>query len=170
MEGLGTAEGSSSENSDDDNEEAPSTSGMSVHVSQNGCDGVNMAAGIPSSSQQARVLSTDCRSPEKLQSPLTDSGISISEDLRAELGETPSQEYKERKRSVETENTREKKEAEGKEPLEKEAAGVGQNTEQETKEMTDGERAAKGAPGEDRQNIAIAKLEASQSGNMVSKF
>ena len=76
----------------------------------------------------------------------------------------------ERKRAIETENTQEKKEAEGKEPLEKEAAGVGQNTEQETKEMADGERAAKGAPGEDRQNIAVAKLEASQSGNMVSKF
>ncbi|KAG5202212.1 hypothetical protein R6Z07M_011437 [Ovis aries] len=166
MEGLGTAEGSSSENSDDDSEEAPSTSGTSFHVSQNGCDGVDRAAEIPSSSQQARVLSTDCRSPEEPQSPLTDSGNSISEDLCAELGETPAQEYMGRKRAVETENTQEKKEAEGKEPLEKEAAGVGQNTEQETKEMADGERAAKGAPGEDRQNIAVAKLEARQSGNM----
>lgn len=71
----------------------------------------------------------------------------------------------ERKRAVETENTREKKEAEGREPLEKEAAGGGQNTEQETKETTDGERAAKGAPGEDRENIAVARLAASQSGN-----
>ena len=111
MEGLGTSEGSSSENSDDDSEEAPGTSGMSFHVSQNGCDGVDTAAEIPSSSQQARVLNTDCRSPEKLQSPLTDSGNSISEDLCAELGETPTQEYMERKRAVETENTREKKEA-----------------------------------------------------------
>uniref|UniRef100_A0A8C6E462 Replication stress response regulator SDE2 n=1 Tax=Moschus moschiferus TaxID=68415 RepID=A0A8C6E462_MOSMO len=166
MEGLGTAEESSSENSDDDSEEEPSTSGMSFHVSQNGCDGVDMAAEIPSGSQQARVLSTDCRSPEKLQSPLTDSGNSISENLRAELGETPTQQYMEGKRAVETQNTQEKKEAEGKGSLEKEAAGAGQNTEQETKEMTDGTRAAKGVPGGDRQNAAVAKLEASQSGNM----
>ena len=108
MEGLGTAEGSSSENSDDDSEEAPSTSGTSFHVSQNGCGGVDRAAEIPSSSQQARVLSTDCRSPEEPQSPLTDSGNSISEDLCAELGETPTQEYMERKRAIETENTQEK--------------------------------------------------------------
>ncbi|MBW04858.1 Protein SDE2, partial [Eschrichtius robustus] len=165
MEGLETAEGSGSESSDNDSAEAPSTSGMSFHVPQNGSDGVEMAAEFPSSSQQARVLSADSGSREKLQTPVTDSGNDISEDLSAELGEASTQEYMERKMAIETEKTQEKNEAESKEPLEKEAAGVGLNKEQETKEMTDGERAAKGAPGEDRENIPVAKLEESQSGN-----
>ncbi|XP_058921750.1 splicing regulator SDE2 isoform X1 [Kogia breviceps] len=165
MEGLETAEGSGSESSDDDSAEAPSTSGMSFHVPKNGSDGVEMAAEFPSSSQQARVLSADSRSREKLQTPVTDSGNGISEDLYAELGEASTQEYMERKMAIETEKTQEKNEAESKELLEKEAAGVGLNKEQETKEMTDGERAAKGAPGEDRENILVAKLEDSQSGN-----
>ncbi|XP_029082698.1 replication stress response regulator SDE2 isoform X2 [Monodon monoceros] len=165
MEGLETAEGSGSESSDDGSAEAPSTSGMSFHVPQNGSDVVEMAAEFPSSSQQARVLSADSRSREKLQTPVTDSGNGISEDLYAELGEASTQEYMERKMALETEKTQEKNEAESKEPLEKEAAGVGLNKEQETKEMTDGERGAKGAPGGDRENIPVAKLEESQSGN-----
>ncbi|XP_065744776.1 splicing regulator SDE2 [Phocoena phocoena] len=165
MEGLETAEGSGSASSDDDSAEAPSTSGMSFHVPQNGSDVVEMAAEFPSSSQQARVLSADSRSREELQTPVTDSGNGISEDLYAELGEASIQEYMERKMALETEKTQEKNEAESKEPLEKEAAGVGLNKEQKTKEMTDGERGAKGAPGGDRENIPVAKLEESQSGN-----
>ncbi|XP_057584906.1 splicing regulator SDE2 [Hippopotamus amphibius kiboko] len=165
MEGLEAAEGSSSESSDDDSAEAPSTSGMSFRVPQNGSDGVEMAAEFPNSSQWARVLNTDSRSQEKLQTPVTDFGNGISEDLCAELGEASTQEYMERKMAVETEKTQEKEESQSKEPLEKEAAGIGLNKEQETKEMANGEGAAHGAPGEERENIPVARLEEGQSGN-----
>lgn len=170
MEGLETVEGSGSESSDDDSEEAPSTSGMSFPVPKNGSDGVEVAVEFPSGSQRARVLSTDCRSPEKLQSPVADSGNGISEALCAQLGETSTEECVERKVAAETEKTQDKKEAESSGPVEKEAAGAGLNKEKETKEMTDGERVAKAAPGEDRENIPVAKLEESQSGRTVSNF
>nr|XP_010972154.1 replication stress response regulator SDE2 [Camelus bactrianus] len=165
MEGLEAAEGSSSESSDDDSQETPTTSGMSFHVSRNSRDGVEMAAEFPSSSQPARVLRTDTRSPEKLYIPVTDSGNNISEDLCAELGEASTKECMERKMAEETEKSQEKKESESKKPTEKESAGTGLSKEKETKEMTDGERAAKVAPGEDRKNIPVAKLEEGQSGN-----
>nr|KAF6400022.1 SDE2 telomere maintenance-like protein [Molossus molossus] len=165
MEGLETVEGSGSESSDDDSEEAPSTSGMSFPVPKNGSDGVEVAVEFPSSSQRARVLSTDCSSPGKLQSPVADSGNGISEDLCAQLAETAAEECVERKVAAETEKTQHKEEAESRGPIEKEAAGAGLNKEEETKEMTDGERVAKAAPGEDRENVPGAKLEESQSGS-----
>lgn len=165
MEGLETVEGSSSESSDSDSEEAPSTSGMSFHVPKHDSDGVEMAAEFPSSSQRAPGLRTDCSSPEKLQTPVTGSGNGISEDSCAELGEIPTQAYVERKMATEREKTQEEKEAERKEPTERKAAGTGLHEEKETKEMTDGEKAANVVPGEDRENIPDAKLEGSQSGN-----
>ncbi|ELW49558.1 hypothetical protein TREES_T100003334 [Tupaia chinensis] len=132
MEGLEAVEGSSSESTDDDSDEAPGTSGMSFHAPQIGSDGVEVAAEFP------------C----------------------AELGESSTQELLERKMVTEAEQTQEGKAADGQEPIEKEAAGDGLNEAKKTKEMTDGERAAKMAPG-DRENVPIAKLEEGQSGNTV---
>uniref|UniRef100_A0A8D1NQS2 Replication stress response regulator SDE2 n=1 Tax=Sus scrofa TaxID=9823 RepID=A0A8D1NQS2_PIG len=165
MDGLETAEGSSSESSDEDSEEAPGSSGVSFPVPPHGSDGVAMAAKLPSSSQQARVLvSTDPRSSEKLPTPVTDSGEGISEDLCAELGEASTEEeHVERKTAAEIENTQEQKETETEEPREKEAAGVGVNKEQETQGMADGEGAAVGASGGDGGDVPVARREESQA-------
>ncbi|XP_031992767.1 splicing regulator SDE2 isoform X1 [Hylobates moloch] len=163
MEGLETAEGSSSESSDDDSEEAPSTSGMGFHAPKIGSNGVEMAAKFPSGSKRARVVNTDPGSPEQLQIPVTDSGRHISEDSCAELGE--SKEHMESRMDTETEKTQEKK-AESKEPIEEEPTGAGLNKDKETKERTDWERVAEVAP-EERENVAIAKLQDSQPGNAV---
>ncbi|KAF5919286.1 splicing regulator SDE2 [Diceros bicornis minor] len=164
MEGLETAEGSSSESSDDDSA-APGTSGMSCPAPTNGSDGVEMAGGFPSSSQRARVLTTDSRSPGKPETRGTDSGNGISEDLCAELGETSTEECVERKMADEREKTREGKEAESREPIGKEAAGAGLSEERETKGRTDRESAAKPSPGGDRENSPVAELEESRSAN-----
>ncbi|XP_021782327.2 replication stress response regulator SDE2 isoform X4 [Papio anubis] len=163
MEGLETAEGSSSESSDDDNEETPSTSGMGFHAPKIGSDGVEMAAKFPSSSQRARVVNTDRGPPEQLQIPVTDSGRHISEDLCAGLGE--SKEHMESRIVTETEETQEKK-AETKELIEEEPTGAGLSKDKETKERTDGERVAEVAP-EERENVAVVKLQESQLGNTV---
>ncbi|XP_033052094.1 replication stress response regulator SDE2 isoform X2 [Trachypithecus francoisi] len=163
MEGLETAEGSSSESSDDDSEEAPSTSGLGFHAPKIGSDGVEMAAKFPSSSQRARVVNTDRGSLEQLHIPVTDSGRHISEDLCAGLGE--SKEHMESGMVTETEETQEKK-AESKEPIEEEPTGAGLNKDKETKERTDGERVAEVAP-EERENVAFVKLQESQLGDTV---
>uniref|UniRef100_A0A286ZWJ4 Replication stress response regulator SDE2 n=2 Tax=Sus scrofa TaxID=9823 RepID=A0A286ZWJ4_PIG len=140
MDGLETAEGSSSESSDEDSEEAPGSSGVSFPVPPHGSDGVAMAAKLPSSSQQG-----------------------ISEDLCAELGEASTEEeHVERKTAAEIENTQEQKETETEEPREKEAAGVGVNKEQETQGMADGEGAAVGASGGDGGDVPVARREESQ--------
>uniref|UniRef100_A0A4X1TA61 Replication stress response regulator SDE2 n=2 Tax=Sus scrofa TaxID=9823 RepID=A0A4X1TA61_PIG len=150
MDGLETAEGSSSESSDEDSEEAPGSSGVSFPVPPHGSDGVAMAAKLPSSSQQARVLvSTDPRSSEKLPTPL---GEASTEE-----------EHVERKTAAEIENTQEQKETETEEPREKEAAGVGVNKEQETQGMADGEGAAVGASGGDGGDVPVARREESQA-------
>uniref|UniRef100_A0A8C5UQW2 Replication stress response regulator SDE2 n=1 Tax=Microcebus murinus TaxID=30608 RepID=A0A8C5UQW2_MICMU len=168
MEGLGTAEESSSESSEDDGEEAPSTSEMSFHTSKIGSDGIKKSGEFPSSSQRVGVVSTEFRSPEKLQMPVTDSGKDISEDLCAGLGETSTNEHTENKMIVlETEETWERKKAESQEPIEKEAGEAGLNRDKETKEMTDGKRAANVVPGEEKEKVPIAKLEGSQPGNTV---
>ncbi|XP_008065303.1 protein SDE2 homolog [Carlito syrichta] len=167
MEGLETAEGSSSESSDSDGEEAPGTSGMSFHAPKYGNDGVKMASEFPSNSQRLRVVSMDFRSPEKLQIPVTNSGKSISEDSCAELGETSTQEHIESKMVVQTEETQERKKAESKEPIEREVSEAELIKDLETREMTDGEGTAKVSSGEGRENGSIAKLEESQSGSTV---
>lgn len=87
-------QGPGSDSSEDDKEEGPSTSAMSFPVQKNGME---MAVKFPSSSQRATALSTYSDSPENLQSPVTDSGNGISEDLCAQLGETSIQEWVERK-------------------------------------------------------------------------
>ncbi|XP_045393101.1 replication stress response regulator SDE2 [Lemur catta] len=167
MEGLGTAEGSSSESSDDDGEEAPSTSEMSFHAPRSGSYGVNVAGEFPSSSQRAGAVSMEFGSPEKLPIPVTDSGKDISEDSCAGLGETSAKEHMENKVVLETAETQERNKAESEEPTEKEAVGAGLNRDKGTKAMTDGERAAEVAPGEHRGKVPIAELEESQPGCTV---
>lgn len=66
--------------------------------------------------------------------------------------------------TTETEKTQEKKEAESRGPIEKEAARAGLSKKPEAKEMTDGEGAAKAAQ-ESWENMPTAKLKESQSGN-----
>ncbi|XP_035136563.1 splicing regulator SDE2 isoform X2 [Callithrix jacchus] len=161
MEGLETVEGSSSESSDDDSEEALSTSRISFHAPKHGSDGVKMTAKFPSSSQRARVVNTDPDSPEQLQIAVTDSGRHISKDSCAELGE--SKEHMESRMVTETEETQENK-AESKESIEEESTGAGLNKEKETKEGTDEERVAEVAL-EVKENIAVAKLQESQPGD-----
>ncbi|XP_023586698.1 splicing regulator SDE2 [Trichechus manatus latirostris] len=165
MDGLASAEGSSSESSDDDSDPAPSTSGTCCQSPRNGSDGVEMAAEFPIGCHRPEVLSADSGSPEKLQkNSVIDSGKDTSKDSRAKLEETWTEEQTERKMPIETEEAQENKEAESK------AARAGPNGEEETKEMTDGERAAKVARGQDRENIPVAKLEESESGDTVSHF
>ncbi|KAG8511807.1 Replication stress response regulator SDE2 [Galemys pyrenaicus] len=164
MQGLETAEGSSSESSDEDSEEAPGTSGMSFHVPKHGSDGVEMAAEFPSGPQRTRVLSIDSTSPEKLQALVSDSGNGVVEDMCTQQREPSAQESMEMKMAKETEKTQERKGTEYKEPMEKEA-GAALSKETETKEMTDGERATKSAPGTERETMPTPKLEENQSGN-----
>nr|XP_003410979.1 replication stress response regulator SDE2 [Loxodonta africana] len=166
MDGLPSAEGSSSESSDDDSDQAPSTSGACCQSPKNGSDGVEMAAEYPSGCHRPQVLSADSGSPEELQKDLViGSGKDTREDWHAKLEETWAEEQTVRKMAIETQETQDDKEAESKEAREKEAAGAGLNGEDETKEMTDGERAAKVAPEQNGENTPAAKLEESQSGN-----
>ncbi|EHB06354.1 hypothetical protein GW7_02943 [Heterocephalus glaber] len=160
LEGLEAAGGSSSESSDDDNEEVPSTSGMSFSTP-------NTSTKFPSSAQRARELATDSESSEKQQSPVTGPGKGISEYSCAELGQTSAEEHRQEKMVRGTEETRERKKAEHQESIEKVQAGPGLNKDEETKEMTNGERAAKRAAAEDRGNIPVAKVEETPSGNTV---
>ncbi|MBZ3886373.1 Protein SDE2-like protein [Sciurus carolinensis] len=127
---------------------------------------VEMAGELPSSSQREEELSTDSGLSEQVQSPVTDSGKSISEDLGAELGETSTKEHEGRKMVREAE-TKERKKAECQELIEREAAGAGWSKDKEKKEITDGEIVDKVAPGEIRENVSVDKLEEKQSGNTV---
>lgn len=166
MEGLEAVEGSGSDSSDDDSDEAPGTSGMSSPAPNKDSAGVESAAGFPRSPQRAGVLSTDCRSPEALQSPGAGSGHGLSDDLCAQWGDTAAQERVESKGAAETETAQEEeKEAERRGPVEAAAAGPGPGMEKEAEEVTDGERAARAAPGEDGESIASTKRGHSQAGS-----
>ncbi|XP_012661335.1 replication stress response regulator SDE2 [Otolemur garnettii] len=167
VEGLETAVGSSSESSDDDREETPSTSERSIHGLKNVSDSAEMAAKFPSSSQRVEVVNSAFGSPEKLQIPEIASTKDSLEDSFAELGETSTKEHVDSKMVLETEEIRERKKAEGKEPIEEGAVGAGLKKDKETKERTDGETAGKVAPGEDREKAPVAKLEENQPGNTI---
>ncbi|XP_007935165.1 replication stress response regulator SDE2 [Orycteropus afer afer] len=166
MDGLENAEGSSSESSDDGSDEAPSTSRMCFQAQKNGSDGVEMAAEFPSGSQKPRIMSIDSGSPEKLQkNPLIGEDTAEASCAKLKLGEMSVEEQVERKMAGDIKGTQEDKEAESKEPRERKAVGMRLNGEEKTKEMTDGEGAAKVTPGQDKENSPGAKLEESQSGN-----
>lgn len=167
MEGLEAAGGSSSESSDGDNEEVPSTSGMSFSTPKNSRNCVEVTAKFPSGAQRARELTEDSESSEKQQSTVTDPRRGISEDLRAELGQTSAEEHRQEKVVRGTEVTQERKKAERQESKEKVEAGTGLKMDKETKEMIDGERADKIASGEVRRNIPISKVAETPSGSRV---
>lgn len=169
LEGLAAAEGSSSECSDDDSEEEPSTSAVGACAPKDSSD-VEMADAFPSGSQGAGVSSTDFASPEKPQIMGPDSGQIASGDSHVELGEAPAQAHVERETAAETQEPLERKETETQEPTEGQVARAGPDTEtKETKETTEGIRAVTGTPG-DQENVATANLEESQLANKVSAF
>lgn len=165
MEGLEMVEGSGSDSSDDDSDEAPGTSGMSSPVPSSDSAGVERTGGAPRRPQRAGARSTDCSSPEELPSPGAGPGNGISDDLCAPLGDTSAQERVERKAAAETEAAPEEKEAESPGPREAAAAGAGLSQEKQTEEVTDGERAARAAPGEDGESIPRTKRGDSQAGS-----
>ncbi|XP_036994697.2 splicing regulator SDE2 [Artibeus jamaicensis] len=164
-DGLEAAEGSGSESSDDDSEEAPGTSGTSFPVPNSGSGGAAMAAEFPGSSQKVRVFSADCSSPEKPQSRVAGQRDGTAGGACAQPGEAAAEQPAEGKVETHTEKTQEEMEAESRGPVGEEAAGTGLNEEGETKEIAQGERAAQTAPGEERGDARPAKLEESQSGS-----
>ncbi|XP_036925323.1 replication stress response regulator SDE2 [Sturnira hondurensis] len=167
-DGLEAAEGSGSESSDDDSEEAPGTSGTSFPVPKNGSGDAATATKFPSSSQKAGVFSADCSSPAKPQSRVADRRDGIAEGSCARPGEVTAEEQRaERKVQAQTGKTQEETEAESRGPagVEEEAAGTGLKEERGTKETAQGGRAAQAAPGEERGDVPLAKLEESQSGS-----
>ncbi|XP_004641234.1 replication stress response regulator SDE2 [Octodon degus] len=155
MEELETPGGSSSESSDDDGEEAPSTSGMNFSTPKSSRDHVEVAAECSNSAQQARELTIDSESSEKQQGP---------EDSCVELVETSEENRQEKMVRGKGEMLKRKK-AEYQEPIEKVAAGTGLNKDKERKEVIDGERTVQMAPGEDREYIPPAKVEEIPSEN-----
>ncbi|XP_032249864.1 replication stress response regulator SDE2 [Phoca vitulina] len=164
MEGLETAEESSSETSDDDWEEAPSTSGMSSHAADNGLDGVEPAAGCPCHCPGAAVASAASQSLEPLLAPGPGSVCAVSADVCAESGQISAQCRVDRTVATETENGQEEEGgAEGEEPTEEEAAGMGPAQEPEAE--ADGDRAAEATPGEAGGSAPATRLEGSPSGN-----
>ncbi|XP_064450532.1 splicing regulator SDE2 isoform X2 [Mirounga angustirostris] len=164
MEGLETAEESSSETSDDDWEEAPSTSGMSSHAADNGLDGVELAAGCPCHCPGAAVASAASQSLEPLLAPGPGSACAVSADVCAKSGQISAQCRVDRTVATETENGQEEEGgAEGEEPTEEEAAGMGPAQEPEAE--ADEDRAAEATPGEAGGSAPTTRLEGSPSGN-----
>ncbi|XP_032694646.1 replication stress response regulator SDE2 [Lontra canadensis] len=170
MEGLETAEESSSETSDDDWEEGPSTSGTSLHAADNGLDGAKPAARSPHRHPGTGMASVAFRSPEPLPAPGTGSGHSVSPAVCATSGQTSVEGCEDRTVATETEESWEEEGgAEGKESTEEEAteAGLTQEPEPELEpeEAADGARAAEATPGETGGSVPTAGLEGGPSGS-----
>ncbi|XP_036309342.1 replication stress response regulator SDE2 isoform X2 [Pipistrellus kuhlii] len=161
VEGLETAEGSGSDSSDDDSDEAPGTSVTSSPAPNRDSAGAESAGECPRSPPRAGVLGADCHSPEALPSPEAGSG-----DRRAQRGDTAARERGEGKGAAETETAQEEEEEEAQRraPAEAAAAGPGPKRETET-EVTDGARAARAAPAEDGEGIPSTKPGDSQAGS-----
>ncbi|KAK1328048.1 hypothetical protein QTO34_012470 [Cnephaeus nilssonii] len=160
MEGLEAVEGSSSDSSDDDSDEAPGTSGMSSPAPNKDSAGALSRESSEGRSPEHRLSLTRSTSE-----PRAGSGHGLSEDLCAQGGDTAAQERVESKGAAETETAREEKEAERRGPVEAAAAGPGPGTEKEAEEVTDGEHAARAAPGEDGESIPSTKRGHSQAGS-----
>ncbi|XP_027967621.1 replication stress response regulator SDE2 [Eumetopias jubatus] len=161
MEGLETAEESSSETSDDDRAGAPSASGMSSHAADNGLDGVEPAAGCSRPCPGAAMARAASQSPEPVPAPGPGSVCAVSADVCdvcAESGQISAQGHVGR-----TVATEEERGPEGEEPTEEEATGTGPA--QEPKAEADADRAAEAAPGEAGGSAPAARLEGSPSGN-----
>lgn len=165
MDGLQTAEESSSETSDDDGEEAPSTSGMSPQALDGGRDDMELAAGSSHHCPGASVPSAASQSPEPPPTPGTGSGHAVSAGRCARLGQSSAEGRVDETMAVETEKSQEERGTEGEEPKEDEAAGPGVTGELKQLEMAGRDRAAEAAPGEGRESAPLASLEGSQSGS-----
>ncbi|XP_058165348.1 splicing regulator SDE2 isoform X2 [Dasypus novemcinctus] len=161
VDGLVNAEGSSSEGSDDDSEEAPATSGRSFQVPETGTDGVGMAAEFPLGSQRAGVLSTDSGAPGNLRTRASGPRVGVSEDWCAELEGTSAEQQVEGEMATGV-GTRAKTEPESEELRGGQAAAAAQGGGEETKGRTVGARAAKVAPGGGGESVPIV-TEESQS-------
>lgn len=173
MEGLETAEESSSETSDDDQEEGPSTSGTSLHAADNGLDSAKPAARSPHRHPGTGTASMAFRSLEPLPAPGTGSGHAVSPALCAKSGQTSVEGCEDRTVATETEESREEEGgAEGKEPTEEGAteSGLTQKPELEPKEAADGARATEATPGETGGSVPTAGLEGGPSGSTVSRL
>lgn len=165
MEGLETAEGSSSESSDEDSEETASTSGMQFQLPPDGGAAVEQAAELHGGSQRAPVLAADTCSAGKQQSLATASGNGLSEDLDVEPGEVSAEKCTEKMIGETAKDLAEKK-AGSQEPLAKETEAA-PNPEKETREVTDEEGATWRTNREVGENVSAARPEESQSGNTV---
>lgn len=163
MEGLETAEGSSSESSDEDSEETASTSGMQFQLPPDGGAAVEQAAELHGGSQRAPVLAADTCSAGKQQSLATASGNGLSEDLDVEPGEVSAEKCTEKMIGETAKDLAEKK-AGSQEPLAKETEAA-PNPEKETREVTDEEGATWRTNREVGENVSAARPEESQSGN-----
>lgn len=164
-EGLETAEESSSETSDGDGEEAPSTSGVNFHTPRNG-NGAEAAAESAGSCPRAGVRAADSRPPEPPQTPGPGSGCGVSAD--AGPGRTSPGGRKQGTVAVETEKSLEQGGAGGEEPAEEGAARAGPTEETQAQEATDA--AAEVVPGECGGSAPETKPEDGQSGNSVSDW
>ena len=170
MDGLQTAEESSSETSDDDGEEAPSTSGMSPQALDGGRDDMELAAGSSHHCPGASVPSAASRSPEPPPTPGTGSGHTVSAGRCARLEQSSAESRVDETMAVETEKSQEERGTEGEEPKEDEATGPGATRELKQLEMAGRDRAVEAAPGEGRESAPLASLEGSQSGSTVSSL
>ncbi|KAF0873870.1 SDE2 protein, partial [Crocuta crocuta] len=166
MEGLETAESSSSETSDDDGEAAPSTSGTSSRAPTSSGGGAEPAADSAGSSPRTGVQGADSRPPEPPQAPGTRSGCASSAD--PEPGRTSTGGCVQATIAVETEKSQEERGAGGEEPAEEGATGAGLTEETEAQDVTDGDTAAQAAPGEGGGSVPVTKPEDGPSGNTVS--
>uniref|UniRef100_A0A8C6RYG5 Replication stress response regulator SDE2 n=1 Tax=Nannospalax galili TaxID=1026970 RepID=A0A8C6RYG5_NANGA len=158
MEGLEAASESNSGSSDDENEEAPGTSGLSCCAPESGRDDMEVAVGCPRSPRGTGELSTDSESTPKSQNSEADPGQCIFEDTCAELGETSTKDRSEGKMIIETEEPLGRRETENPEAIEKD---------QETEEMSEGHKTTMVASGNDGKNIPVTKPEGSSFGDMA---
>ncbi|XP_012586421.1 PREDICTED: protein SDE2 homolog isoform X2 [Condylura cristata] len=159
MQGLETAQGSSSGSSDDDSEEAPSTSGVSFQLPKHSSGGVETAPELPHASQRTGVLTPDSRSPEKRQGLVPDSGNGVVGEQYAELGEPAAPEHAAVKVARGPERDREARSA-GPASAGRDAAAA--LTKEKETEAPEGDRAARGAPGADREAAPPARPEQGQ--------
>ncbi|XP_029790761.1 replication stress response regulator SDE2 [Suricata suricatta] len=163
MEGLETADESSSETSDDDEQDAPSSSGTRFHARIHCGGGAEPAADSAGSSLRTGVQDADSRSPEPPQAPGTGPGHTIFAD--PEPGQTSAGARVQATVAVETEKSQEEREPGGEEATEEGAARAGLTEETEAQEVADGDTAAKAAAREGAGSVPVTKPEDGWSRN-----
>ncbi|XP_006897827.1 PREDICTED: protein SDE2 homolog [Elephantulus edwardii] len=167
MDELEHVEGSSSETSDDDSEESPSTSGFGCQPPKTGSNAVKKTAECLRDCHRPGVPRIDCDQSGELQkTPAIDTAQDTSEDSCSGLGKASPEEQAERKMPVEAKEPQKDKDKLSDECRGKEAAKAGLKGGEETNEMTAGEGAALGAPGQDREHPPSTKQEGTLPGSM----